>query len=98
MAKGKIFKEDFMVTKEMARRVVKVLDEVEECKNALELLKSENKQEDPLIHVFKDEDGEGFCISVSRVDAVDVIKKTLERLKEEYSGLNNAILEEVNNG
>jgi len=84
-----------MVTKETAQRIAEICDEVWECQRAVDLLISDKKQEAPLIHVFKDEDDEGFCISVSKANAIDVIEKTLENLKEEYSALNDRVLKEA---
>jgi len=83
-----------MVSKEMAKRILKVCEEIEECKLALRILGKNKKHEESILSVYKTENCEGIHLSVSHSHAVSIIGQLLEELSKEYKVLNNIAINE----
>jgi len=84
-----------MVTRETAQKIAGVMDEIEECKQALAILRSKKKCDTPILHVYEDENDEGICIGILRHHAVDIVGRVLEKLCKEYSTLNEKAVKEA---
>jgi len=83
-----------MITKETAQKIAEICNQIEECKQALAILKDKKKCEEPSLSVRQYEIDDGIYISVSRTMAANIIGQVLENLNKEYSSLNDKALKE----
>jgi len=83
-----------MLTKKTAQSIAEVCGEIEECEQALEILKGKESQE-PCLIVRQNEVDDGICLSVSRDHALTIVKQILESRNTQYSDLNHTANSEV---
>jgi len=85
-----------MITLKTAQRITEVYTEIEECKQALKILK-DNNCESPTITVIpkiSKKNDDGVCVLLSHISAAKIIKETYDELIEEYRKLNEKAHEE----
>jgi hypothetical protein len=85
-----------MVTMETAEKIAETCNQIEECGQALVILKSKKKCETPMLSIYKNDEDDGIHLSVSRGHALIVVGQILENLNTEYASLNNTALKEAN--
>jgi len=85
-----------MVTKETAKRITEICDEIEDCKQAIATLKGKQKCEEPVLHVLKDEKDEGIYLLISHLHAVKIIEQLQNTLEAEYADMNKEAIKEAN--
>ena len=86
-----------MVTRETAKKITLVCDEISDCKEALEMFGSKFKLDIPSICISKKNDETGTYILLDFKLAKETIKKQLVILQALYTELNGKAVEEAIN-
>ena len=84
-----------MVTREIAKKITLVCDEISDCNEALEMLGDKSQLDIPSICISKKRDEAGTYILLDFKLAKETIKKQLAILQALYTELNGKAVEEA---